>query len=201
MPANTTGRLRLIALVALGALVLHQARYVVGHGGGAGEALARDGHAYVGLAMPITLSIAVALAVCTVLLAAFTRPRLPRPGSADPRLRMLKCALFLLAAFCAQELVEGTLSASHPGGLEALLGHGGAAVLPLSVVLGCLVSLSIDALGAAEIRVTGSLLSSRLAAPSSPPCSYLEPDVVRLAGLGLVFGFARRPPPSVATCD
>ena len=71
--------------------------------------------------------------------------------------------------------------------------------LPLAVVLGCLVSLLVEALGTAEERVAGSLTPRRLVGVSSPHRLYLEPDVEVLAGLGLVFGFARRPPPSLPT--
>jgi hypothetical protein len=191
--------LRLTAFVALGSLVLHQTRYVVGQGGAAGEALARDGHAHMSLALPITLSIAVALAAIALLLAAFARPRRTPARASDPRRRALRYALALLGAFCAQELVEGVLYASHPGGLEALLGHGGAAVPPMAVVQGCLISLLVEALGTAEERVAGCLCFRRLAPVSSPHLCYLEPDVERLAGLGLVFGFACRPPPSLTT--
>jgi hypothetical protein len=195
---RTTGFLRLIVFVAPAALVLHQARYAVGHGDGAAEALARDGHVHMGMALPVTLTVAVALAVVTLLLAAFARPRQTKAGR-DPRERAIRCALLVLCAFCAQELIEGAVSASHPGGLEALLGHGGAAVLPLAVVFGCLVSLAVDALGAAEMHIAGSLAPRRLAALSPPHHTYPEPDVEQLAALGLVFGFARRPPPSPAT--
>jgi hypothetical protein len=188
--------LRLTALVAVGALVLHQARYVVGHGDGAGEALARDGHAHVGLALPITLAIAAALVGITLMLAAFARPRRRRAGGPDPRRRALQCALVLLGCFCLQELGEGLLSDSHPDGFEALLGHGGAAALPLAVVLGCLVSLLVEALNGAERSLAGSLITPRLAPAKPQPFCYLEPEVERLCGLGLVFGFARRPPPS-----
>jgi hypothetical protein len=184
--------------VALCALLLHQARYLVGHGGEASEALARDGHAHMGVALPVTLAAALLVTMITLMAAAFARPRRPRRPARDLRVRALECAFVLFAVFCMQELIEGALSASHPGGLEALFGHGGAAALPLAVVLGCLVSLTADALGAAEQHVAGSLARIRLIPPSAPRSSY-RPDVEQLAELGLVFGFARRPPPSLAT--
>jgi hypothetical protein len=192
------GWLRISALVALCAALLHQARYLVGHGGEASEALARDGHAHMGVALPVTLLVALLITMITLVVAAFAHPRRPRGRARDPRVRALECAFVLFAVFCTQELVEGALSASHPGGFEALFGHGGAAALPLAVVLGCLVSLTADALGAAERHVAGSLAGHRLIPTSSPRSSY-RPDVEQLAELGLVFGFARRPPPSLAT--
>jgi hypothetical protein len=184
--------------VALCALLLHQARYFVGHGGEASEALARDGHAHMGVALPVTLAAALLVTMITLVVAAFARPHRPRGPTRDLRVRAIEFAVVLFAVFCMQELVEGALSASHPGGFEALFGHGGAAALPLAVVLGCLVSLTADALGAAEQRVAGSLARIRLIPPSAPRSSY-RPDVEQLAELGLVFGFARRPPPSLGT--
>jgi hypothetical protein len=184
--------------VALCAVLLHQARYLVGHGGEASDALARDGHAHMGVALPVTVVVALLITMITLVVAAFARPRRSRTPARDPRVWALECAFVLFSVFCTQELLEGALSASHPGGFEALFGHGGAAALPLAVVLGCLVSLTADVLGAAEQHVAGTLAPNRLI-PSSAPRSSYRPDVEQLAELGLVFGFARRPPPSIAT--
>jgi hypothetical protein len=192
--ARRIGWLRLTAFLAFGSLVLHQARYVAAHGGQAGEALARDGHAHMSLALVTTLSIGMALSVIALVVAGFARPR--NSNARAPRIGPFTCALFILAAFCSQELAEGALSASHPDGLAAVFGHGGAIVFPLAVVLGFLVSLLVHGLGVAEFRAAGSLTRRQLMPVSAPHRGYLDPDVQRLAGLGLVFGFACRPPPS-----
>jgi hypothetical protein len=197
--ARSTGLLRLTAFVALGSFVLHQARYAVGHGGHAGEALARDGHAHMGLALAISLLIAVVVPVVTLLLAASARPRQAGSGTGSARLGALRCATVLLAAFWVQELGEGALSAAHPGGLDAILGQGGPIVLPLALVLGYLVSFLQGSLEAAEDRVAGSMGRRRLAEGSAPERQYVGPERPPLAGLGLVFGFACRPPPSLIT--
>jgi hypothetical protein len=192
--ARRIGWLRLTAFLAFGSLVLHQARYLAGHGTQAGEALTRDGHAHMSLAMLTTLSVGVALSIIALLVAGFARP--PNAGARGPRVGALTCALFLLAAFCAQELAEGALFASHPAGLAAVFGHGGVIVFPLAVVLGFLVSLLVHGFGVAEFHIAGSFVRRRVAPVTAPHMDYLDPNVQRTAGLGLVFGFACRPPPS-----
>jgi hypothetical protein len=147
------------------------------------------------LALLATLSIGMALSIIALLVAGFARPR--NTGMRSPRIGALTCTLFLLAAFCVQELAEGALSASHPDGLAAVFGHGGVIVFPLALVLGFVVSLLVHGLGLAEFRVAGSLTRRYLMPVSAPHRGYLDPDVQRLAGLGLVFGFACRPPPSL----
>jgi hypothetical protein len=185
------------AFVALGSFALHQARYAVGHGGHAGEALARDGHAHMGLALAISLLIAVIVPVVTLMLAASTGPRQGRfPHSP---IGPLRCAVVLVAAFWMQELGEGAASASHPGGLDAIFGHGGVVVFPLALVLGYLLSLLQGSLDAAEDRVAGSMARRRLTESRDPEEQYVEPERPPHAGLGLVFGFACRPPPSLIT--
>ena len=194
--AHSTRWLRLAAFVTLGSFALHQARYAVGQGGNAGEALARDGHAHMGLALAITLLIAIVVPAVTLMLAAAG----PREGR-FPRARIgpLRCAIALLAAFWMQELGEGVVSASHPSGLEAILGNGGLVVFPLALVLGYLLYLLQGSFDAAEERVAGSLVRRWVAEAGGPEPRYVEPERPPHAGLGLVFGFACRPPPSLVT--
>jgi hypothetical protein len=192
--ASTTRWLRLTAFVALGSFALHQARYALGEGGHAGEALARDGHAHMGLVLGSSLLIAIVVPVVTLMLAAAG----PRRRFTHTRIGPLRCALILLAAFWMQELGEGIVSASHPGGLDAILGHGGLVVLPLALVLGYLLYLLQGSLDAAEDRVAGAM-ARRLIEAGRPEPQYVEPERPPHAGLGLIFGFACRPPPSPVT--
>lgn len=194
--AHSTRWLRLAAFVALGSFVLHQARYAFGEGGHAGEALARDGHAHMGLALAISLLIAIVVPLLTLMLAAVGPPQRRFPHA---RIGPLRCALVLVAAFWLQELGEGVLSASHPSGLEAIFGHGGLIVFPLALLLGYLVSLLQGSLDTVEDRVAGSMARRRLAEAIVPEQQYVEPERPPHAGLGLVFGFACRPPPSLIT--
>jgi hypothetical protein len=149
-----------------------------------------------GLVLAITLLIAIVVPAVTLMLAA-AGPRAGRfPHS---RIGPLRCAIVLLAAFWMQELGEGIMSASHPAGLEAILGHGGLVVFPLALVLGYLLFLLQGSLDTAEDRVAGSLVRHRLAGAGDPERQYAGPEKPPHAGLGLVFGFACRPPPSLIT--
>jgi hypothetical protein len=195
--ARSSEWLRLTAFVALGSFVLHQARYAIGYGGHAGEALARDGHTHTGLALALSALIALGLPALTLLLATSSRPR--RGAMGGTRIGVLSCAAVLLAAFWAQELLEGALSASHPGGLDAVAGHGGLIAIPLAGLLGCLVAFLQAVLSVAEDRVARGVAHRRLAESSRSDFGYVEPETTPRVGLGLVFGFACRPPPSLTT--
>jgi hypothetical protein len=194
---RTVAGLRPVLLLAVAALALHQLRYIAGHGDRAGQALADHDHGYLDLLLPLVVSLAAVLIVSLVLAAALVPPlraTSPRSGVG----RSLVYALALLTAFCSQELVEGVLSAAHPGGIDALLGDRGWVVLPAAAGLGYVVSLLLHGLETIERRVAGALAPARLRATSTFDRSYKSPDVRRLAGLALEFGFARRPPPHPA---
>jgi hypothetical protein len=149
-----------------------------------------------GLVLAITLLIAIVVPALTLMLAAAG----PRAGIfPDARIGPLRCAIALLAAFWMQELGEGVVSASHPSGLEAILGNGGLVVFPLALVLGYLLYLLQGSFDAAEERVAGSLVRRWVAEAGGPEPRYVEPERPPHAGLGLVFGFACRPPPSLIT--
>lgn len=186
--------IRLGALLGVAALSLHQLRYVAGHGAGADEALAAEGHGYLELLAPLVGGFSIALVAGLVVAAALTRSTHGVPSTGAFRHPLL-CALALLATFCLQELAEGALSAGHPEGLDALLTQRGWVTLPLAVLLGALVSLAGTGLGRFEQRVAGTLARPRLRAPLQLGELYDQPVLRRLAWLALVFGFARRPPP------
>jgi len=68
------------------------------------------------------------------------------PAAGERRARFarlwLGCALALAAAFCAQELLEGWLSAGHPAGAAALISHGGWIGPACTPVVGALIALA-----------------------------------------------------------
>jgi hypothetical protein len=194
---RSSERLRLGALLALGAVVLHQLRYLVADGHGAAAALSHDGHGHLGLALPILLSIVLAIVASMLLVAAIARHPATSRDEGNTGRRALACALLLVAAFCGQELAEGALLSNHPQGVDALVRHGGLVVLPLAGLLGLLISLLVGVLGVAERRVAGAL-ARPLRLPAQPPDHYSGPDVGRPVAFGLVFGSAQRAPPSLA---
>jgi len=188
---RATSALKTSTLIALGAFAVHQLRYLAGYGDGAGAALGSQGHGYLLAALPVLVVLAVSSVLGALIAVALSR----RPGR-PPRGRAgwAFCAAALLVVFAVQETAEGLMSSGHPGGLAALVGHGGWLAAPIAVVVGRVVSLLLAGLDTVERR----LLEPRpfrarraMAAAARPPQPAIEP----LACAALAFGFARRPPP------
>ena len=135
-------RLRAGALIAASALALHELRYLVGYGDGAGRAIAEQGHSYLPAAGAL---VALALALAGVQLAAALAGVARRPGAerhATPfKVSWALASAALLGVYAGQELTEGLLASGHPSGLAALASDGGLVALPLAVGLGLLVAL------------------------------------------------------------
>lgn len=186
------------ALFAFAAFAVHQLRYLVADGSGAGETLARQGHGYLDLALPLLMSVVSAL-VALALVSATTRSSTrSRPYRRSTATTFAAFTIALAAVFAAQESAEGLLSASHPGGLGAVLGHGGWIALPLSALFGTLLTLLLDTFAVVERRVAGRLARAALRAPLVVGCEFRS-HVAPLAQRTLAFGFARRPPPDIAS--
>ena len=138
MLVRTAGsRLRGAALLALAALAVHEARYVLAYGAHADRAQAASGHGYLQLIAPLLVAAAAAALVVSVLAPAIHR-RLPR--LADPAAGTERAAGYagaLLAIFVCQELLEGVL-AGHGNVFAGVIGPGGWLALPLAIVFGAL---------------------------------------------------------------
>jgi hypothetical protein len=196
MPRPRRSPLRASALLCAGALSLHELRYLVGWGGGAGQALADQGHAYLlTYAMPLAVGL-VAAGVAQLLLrlgAARSRPSRPAPAQG-----WLVASAALLAIYAAQEAVEGLLDPGHPGGLAGVFGHGGVVAVPLALAIGGLIA-RVER-GAREALATPSRLSvTRAAAASLRACtvrpSRPTPPRRPTAGSELARHLAGRAPP------
>jgi hypothetical protein len=185
---------RQVALFAIAALAVHQARYALAIAAGAQEAGLDHRHGYLELLAPALVGATLA-AICVSLLAAALRRHLPaatRPYG--PTERAAAFAAGLLAVYFLQELAESFLVAGQPGALESILGAGGWLVLPLAMSFGAAAALIGRLLDRAEVRFAHRAPQPMPRAPrrlrrpaeAAPRC---------LASLTLGFGFARRPPP------
>ena len=128
-------------------LAVHQLRYYLAFGSGAGRELTREGHGYLTAVEPFAL-LGVAIAAGTFLGALAHARRLTpgaTPGSRVPRFASLwpLCAATFLAIFCAQELIEGALSPGHPAGIAGILAHGGWIAAPLAVLAGAALAATL----------------------------------------------------------
>jgi hypothetical protein len=191
--ARTNSVLRTSSLIALGAIAVHQLRYLAGYGDGAGTALTNQGHSYLGTVLPLLLVLAFSAMLGTFAVAAFRR----QPGLAARGAGWAFCTAALVAIFTAQESAEGLLSAGHPGGLAALLGHGGWIAFPIAAAVGRIVASLLDGLASIErLLAHGSRrrMSRTIPKPGRPRAAARR----SLACRTLEFGLARRPPPPLA---
>jgi len=191
--ARTTTALRNSASIALGAMVVHQLRYLVGYGDGAGAALGAQGHAYLATILPALIVLAVSSLVGTVVAGA-----LSAPGTTRRRAGWAFCTVTLLVLFGIQETVEGALATGHPDGLGAAFGHGGWIAVPISIAVGGLVSLLLSALGLVERTLAGVVRTPEMPRAAGALGRPRAPMAPLLARAPLAFGLARRPPPHIS---
>lgn len=137
------------ALLSAGAFGVHQLRYLLAYGDGAGGALHATGHAYLVFAEPaigLLLAFAVGQAVAAVARGSDGGVELPRR-----RLAALLGAA-LLAIYTGQELVEGALDPGHANGLPGVFGDGGWIAAPLAAAIGALLACTVRVVGAVAER-------------------------------------------------
>ena len=187
---------RSAGLIALAALAVHQLRYLLAYGSGAGQVLADQGHGYLTQLAPVLIGFVLATLAAGLLRAALRRQRPAGPLGRSLPARAALYAATIFAVFSAQELCEGALLAGHAGGLAAVLAGGGWLALPLAALTGLLAAL-LDGGLAALARLVAE--GDRPALPRAPRRSgSLRPEVaMRLTvAAPLAFGLARRPPPA-----
>ncbi len=199
MPRPRRPSLRTSALFYVGALSLHELRYLVGWGPGTEEALGHQGHAYLTYAMPWAVALAAAG------LAQVVR-RLARRRGESPGHRRLGTGAWvvasagLLAVYAAQETVEGVLAPGHPGGVAGVFGHGGLVAVPLALAIGGLIVMTERRARAALGSPSGLGAALGLGIVAPPPAPLQAPAPVRrprTAGV-LAMNLAGRAPPATA---
>lgn len=187
--APTLGsRARAVALLALGALAVHQLRYLLTAGTG--------GHAHGYLELLVPLTVATTLAAIAVSIVA-TLGRRCLPVALDPAHATERAAAFalsLLTVYLVQELAEGMLVADH-GVLDGVLGPGSWLALPLAMAFGALASLAGGWLDRVELSVA---LAAHRSRPSTRVPGRRPPLAARRARPFLALGFklSPRPPPA-----
>jgi hypothetical protein len=134
---------RLAAVIAVAALVLHELRYLIGFGDHAGEALAASGHAYLPFAGGVA-GLLIALASAQ-LLAALDRARRTARGERAPSFSRLWLAIAaaLLVVYSGQELLEAALSPGRHLGPAVPFAEGGWSAFPLALALGAVAALAL----------------------------------------------------------
>jgi hypothetical protein len=172
--ARITAASRTSALIALGAFVVHQLRYV-----GDGAAAAGPQHSYLAEALPplLVLTASCALGATAVALSTGT----PTRRSAG----WAFCTTALLLVFGMQETAEGVAPFAHRGWIA----------VPIAIVAGRVVSMMLALFRSVEQRLTVRRPVRR------PPAVVGQVRACRARTLTrepLAFGLARRPPPFAA---
>jgi hypothetical protein len=190
---RTAHRVRLAAILALGAFALHQLRYLIAFGGSSSEELARQGHGYMADWLPILGAFVLSALIGTLIRgrlgARLVRASLPR--------RAAIFAAALLAIFVTQESLEGLMAAGHPGGAAAVIASDGWLAIPLALALGFVAALLANALERIEVAIAARRTIPVLPrAPRDTGCARRAPSLPHALD-SLAFGLARRPPPPV----
>jgi hypothetical protein len=155
-------RIRAAALITVGALAVHDLRFLLAYRGGAGKELTVTGHGYLGDVKPL------AMGVLALVIAAFAW-RIVHPNVGETRLPSTRrmWVFFtgvLLAIYSSQEWIEGQLSPGHASGLAGIFGSGGWLALPLATAVALVIALLLRG---AETAI------ARAATPRAP--SWLRP--------------------------
>lgn len=127
-----TARARILRLAPIGllppaCLLVHELRYVLAYGRGAGAYLQRTGHSYLHSLVPwlvLALAIGIGGFLRAVGRAMAGQRSLPRYAISLTGLWLL-CSLALVLIFACQELLEGIFATGHPAGMMGIFGYGG----------------------------------------------------------------------------
>jgi hypothetical protein len=163
-------KLRAVALLALGAIIVHELRYVVAYGENAGAALAEQGHSYMPFVQSlVVVLLAIALArFCISLLRAHSGVLAEERPPAFAHLWLASSAS-LAAIYTLQEGFEGQFAPGHPGGLIGVFGHGGWTALIFSLLIGAAIAALTRLAHHALELVACSAAPSRLGRSAPPP--------------------------------
>jgi hypothetical protein len=152
---------RLAAVIAVAALVLHELRYLVGFGDHAGEAMAASGHAYLPLAGGLA-GLLIALASAQLLMALDRARTTARRERAPSFVRLwLAIAAVLLIVYSGQELLEAALSPGRHLGPAIPFAEGGWSAFPLALALGAVAALALRGANRAVALAAGRCARAR----------------------------------------
>jgi hypothetical protein len=127
-------RWRVAVLVAMGAWMVHQLRYLLLPAGDEPGHAQAHAHQYLDFAGPL-LAWALAAALATWVASLARSDELARDG-VRARAVWARAVAALVVIYSVQESVEGLLAPGHPNVLLGVFGHGGWIALPLAILVG-----------------------------------------------------------------
>jgi hypothetical protein len=127
-----------VLLMPPAALLVHQLRYLLAYGSGAGAELSRQGHAYLHSVVPwIVLCLATVGGLgLRALGRAFRDQATPRRYGISLVGLWALCTVVLVLLFAVQETLEGWFAAGHPAGWVGVFGYGGWWAVPAAAGVG-----------------------------------------------------------------
>jgi hypothetical protein len=146
-------------------MLVHELRYLLTFGGGAGRALYQQGHQYLSPITPLIVFLAalgLGAFLCRLAAARRTGRGARRPGSFT-RL-WLFAASGLLLIYVGQETLEGIFASGHPAGIAGVFGDGGLWSVPAAVCVGGLLAVLLTA----ARRTINLVAASGLPRPVTP---------------------------------
>jgi hypothetical protein len=166
---STGWRIRAGTLIAVGALGVHDLRYLIAYGGHAGHELSLQGHGYLRLATPLIAGLLVLLAAAFAsrLLRAYSHGEGEAAAPPSTRRLWLSASAILISVYTCQEWIEGQFAAGHPGGIGAAFAHGGWVAVPLALAIGLVIALVLRGAAAAVAIVVHRRARIRVA-PARP---------------------------------
>ncbi len=186
-----------VAVMPAAALLVHQLRFMLAFGSGAGVELARQGHSYLHSLVPwVVMLVAVAAGgfLSTVGRALGGRRSVPRYTLSFAAL-WLVCSVCLVGIYAGQELLEGAFVPGHAAWLAGVFGYGGWWAIPAALCVGLVLAAIFHGtrrvLEAAERYATRMQLWRSRPAPRPRPHSVVLPRCAPLA-----LGWSGRGPPN-----
>ena len=195
--ARMTG-LAPVALLPPAAFLVHQLRFMLAFGAGAGAELHRTGHSYLHSVVP-WIVLLIALSVGAFLRAAGRalagHRSLPRYTLSLTGLWAL-CSAALVAIYVSQEFLEGLFATGHPAGLAGIFAYGGWWSIPAAIGVGLVLATVFH--GARWVLDEVAHRRARLiqVAPDREPAMLRPRDVLLLPPAPLVSGWSGRGPPT-----
>ena len=194
---TAAGRFAPFALLPPAAFAVHQLRYMLAFGSGAGVELERTGHSYLHSVVP-WLVVLMALAAGGFLRAV---GRAFAGHSSAPRYTMslaalwFVCSLCLVVIYAGQEFLEGLWATGHPAGWVGIFGFGGWWSIPAAVCVGFVLAAVLHGANWLVRRVAERRGGAE-PGWSGRPLVPVRPRAPVLVGLApLVGGWSDRGPP------
>lgn len=178
-------------------MAVHELRYLLAFGRGAGLELQRQGHSYLHSVAP-WIALVVAL-VAGLFLRALGRAFSGRTSVSRLSISFaalwLACTACLVAIYIGQEFLEGALATGHPSGWIGVFGYGGWWSIPAAVCIGLVLAAvyhAADWVLSEVSRRYGASLPTRRRRTQTPlrPAGRARPRPAPVAG-----GWSLRGPP------